>query len=581
MRAVWASLLALLAACGGDVTEIVVSIDSDLAVGTSLSSIEALVTSPSGAVQTATATVTDRADLPVTLVLVHDGGPTEPVRLSIRGLASGGVQAAVSRVVAFRRGERRRLSVFLPGACRGAACESGRSCDRGGACRDERARDCEYEGEGPCPAPDAGRPDAGVDAGPVTPDAGPPGEDGGTCPLTAVCGARDRVLPGDALHLRPCEDPRVVVRWSLSGPDPDALTDTGADEQRIRLTTPGVYEIAVETSGTCRVWARIEVVPFEPLSSADRPDEVRLGLTARVGAAFVSTEIGPYAVTREGWASVAPTLTGDLETVAAEVRAGSLLFATKAATTTLRRVALHPTLPTGELFDVPLPAPYDARDLAVPLADAGSGADGPVVFGTKQGIVVLSGDPATPTILAALPGWDPQRDVAVGRDAPGRGGIWGIRANRIRNARASADGGGLFARGAEVATTAGDAMAIEIDDRDDAAPRLFLCSADLGLEIFDVGGDLTELSALPEPVARDGTIECRDLAVSDDGDVWVAADLGLLRYDRDGDRVLEPDLAGVPGASIVFVAAAWDATGRQIWSLHQDGDVHVASAAAR
>jgi hypothetical protein len=157
--------------CGDDdgLTELVVVIDSDMAVPAELSLVHLRVVGPSG-----DAALDENVDLaapgapslPLTLSLTPGSDALSPVLLTATGTAQGGT---VERTVdtGFVRGERRMVAIWLLEACVGVTCPAGQTCGAGGVCAAAAVPPDSlppWTGD-----PDAGAPpDAGTDAEPAT-----------------------------------------------------------------------------------------------------------------------------------------------------------------------------------------------------------------------------------------------------------------------------------------------------------------------------------------------------------------------------------------------------------------------------
>lgn len=199
------SLTAALAACTADPpTELVVVVDTDLAVPAEAGAIEIEVLMPSERVETRSTVLTSRAVLPVTLGVVHREGPLGPVRLEARAMRAGSVVVRRSVSLTLVGGHSLLVWIVLSRECAGVDCPGG-TC-AAGACRDEALRPEEivdYNGTIPTLSVDGGQrsdagrlPDAGsafdADAPPDAPGEDAGDHDSGGCPNTdEVCNARD------------------------------------------------------------------------------------------------------------------------------------------------------------------------------------------------------------------------------------------------------------------------------------------------------------------------------------------------------------------------------------------------------
>jgi hypothetical protein len=177
-----ASVLAL--GCSSGLTELVVVVDSDLAVPGELQRVTLEVTGPSGdkALQDAAVDLATGGapTLPLTLSLTPGSGALEPVTVTAVGTGLAGV---VERTVVtgFVRGERRMVRLWLLRACLGVDCATGETCGDDGICVDATVRPEDLPPwTGTPPSIDGGTildaaADAAIDAGtdaPVGTDAG-------------------------------------------------------------------------------------------------------------------------------------------------------------------------------------------------------------------------------------------------------------------------------------------------------------------------------------------------------------------------------------------------------------------------
>jgi hypothetical protein len=134
------SLLAALAlpgcGCGGDVTQIVVVVDSDLVAPDEIARIEVHVEGPTMDAD-AVGSLGGCDDLPVTVALVPGSDAAGPIRIEAVGIGptAGGVSQAF--VTEFVPGESRMLRIELSRSCLTTDCPSGLTCANG-SCRSER-----------------------------------------------------------------------------------------------------------------------------------------------------------------------------------------------------------------------------------------------------------------------------------------------------------------------------------------------------------------------------------------------------------------------------------------------------------
>ncbi len=163
-----------LTACSTDLTELIVIVDTDLAVPAQLDEIVVTTQSATGGVKTAAASLADSTALPMTVGLRPGADTSATVMVYVRGRLAGTEQVVARVNTHFLPGERRVLRVDLTNACIGVVCTDSQTCSRG-ACV-PRAVDPatlpRFTGTAPGRRDDAGEADAGeADAGDV--DAGP------------------------------------------------------------------------------------------------------------------------------------------------------------------------------------------------------------------------------------------------------------------------------------------------------------------------------------------------------------------------------------------------------------------------
>jgi hypothetical protein len=136
----WPALVAVLAlGCGNDgLTELVVAVDSDLAVPGELQSVHLRVEGPTGDIavdQGVDLTAGGAPRMPLTLSLTPGSDALAPVVIVATGMGPGGtVQRRVE--TGFVRGERRVVPMPLLRACVGVTCPVGETCTAAGACVD-------------------------------------------------------------------------------------------------------------------------------------------------------------------------------------------------------------------------------------------------------------------------------------------------------------------------------------------------------------------------------------------------------------------------------------------------------------
>lgn len=142
-------LCALLAGCATPkLTEVVVRVDSDLAVGPVIDAIrieiDASALGAGPVSRTAHLFGAEAPPLPLGLGVVHGGGPLGPVRVAVVATLAEREVLRRTAVFHFVRGERRLLRLSLDSACLTKGCELDQTC-ADGECRDEQVSPAELE----------------------------------------------------------------------------------------------------------------------------------------------------------------------------------------------------------------------------------------------------------------------------------------------------------------------------------------------------------------------------------------------------------------------------------------------------
>lgn len=160
-----------LVGCGTERTEIVVVIDSDLAVPDELDAIRVQVTGPDGSTKNAGAMLgPGETPLPRTLGLVHEDGPLSPVRILVTGRSGDSDVIERRATTAFIEGRTLLLRMDLLRSCVAVVCDADQSC-LSGSCRSAEVDPGSLpEWQGQATRLDASTPP--VDAGSPEPDAG-------------------------------------------------------------------------------------------------------------------------------------------------------------------------------------------------------------------------------------------------------------------------------------------------------------------------------------------------------------------------------------------------------------------------
>ncbi len=183
--ALWGAIVVFVAGCAADLTEVVVVVESDLAVPTQLDEVVVEVEGAAARGQRAVASLVggDATRLPLTLGLRPGSAGAGPLTVRVAGLRASTEFVATRVRTRFVEGRRVLLRVVLRGACVGVTCETGTTC-REGACADELVDPATLPSfTGTIGAFDAG---PGVDLGTDVSDAG---EDGSARPPDAAIDA--------------------------------------------------------------------------------------------------------------------------------------------------------------------------------------------------------------------------------------------------------------------------------------------------------------------------------------------------------------------------------------------------------
>ena len=129
--------LALSPGCSGEqLTEIVLVVDTDASIPAQLDRIQIVVHAPGGAESlNSERPVGTPAALPLTLGLVHGGGPLGPLSVDVVGRGAAGTpMIETRRETWFVRGESRMLYVWLSESCAGVTCSDTRDTCIDGGC---------------------------------------------------------------------------------------------------------------------------------------------------------------------------------------------------------------------------------------------------------------------------------------------------------------------------------------------------------------------------------------------------------------------------------------------------------------
>lgn len=181
------AMSAVLLGCVSPATELVVVVDTDLPIPTSVNHVEVAVTGPDGMTQRESTDLTDRGRLPLTLGVSPASDALGPIGVTARAVLDGTTIVERHHVTTLVRGERRMLVMHLAARCIATTCPTGQTCTEQG-CRPEVTEPLPWTEVPPTLADagsDAGRPIDGGDAPstdtPLSPDAPPLCEDATDC----------------------------------------------------------------------------------------------------------------------------------------------------------------------------------------------------------------------------------------------------------------------------------------------------------------------------------------------------------------------------------------------------------------
>jgi hypothetical protein len=118
--------------CGADRTELVVVVDSDLAVPAAIDAVRLVVISPSGVERSEVVALEDSSSLPLILYLEPAGSRLEPVDVTATGLRSGSDVVERRLRTGFVRGQSRVVHLVLRRSCVGVSCGTDETCTERG-----------------------------------------------------------------------------------------------------------------------------------------------------------------------------------------------------------------------------------------------------------------------------------------------------------------------------------------------------------------------------------------------------------------------------------------------------------------
>jgi hypothetical protein len=165
------------AGCAPSATQLVVVVDTDMAIPGEIDEVRLEVTRPDGSSEVEMRGVATRMALPLSVGVIADGEVLGPIDVIATGYRDGVFVIDRTATVTLVRGETRVLSLFLLSNCRDVDCEEGETCGEGGTCRGEEIEDLPpFTGMLPSI-------DAGIDgASPMDASIDAPRTDGATMP---------------------------------------------------------------------------------------------------------------------------------------------------------------------------------------------------------------------------------------------------------------------------------------------------------------------------------------------------------------------------------------------------------------
>ncbi|MCC6876604.1 MAG: hypothetical protein IT378_20040 [Sandaracinaceae bacterium] len=236
-------------------TEVVVVVDSDLAIPTELDRVRVSVTGPSGEQRVSEGALASAAGLPATVGLVHRGGPLGDARVLVEGVRGTDTVVARRASFAWQPNQTLALRLDLLRACLSITCEPMETCGENG-CRLIAVAPDELAPYPPPPRRDASVPDAAVqddagrsDAGPVDASVSSDGsiEQDGGLPVCSALPAQCEVVP------RAC----VCSACTCSPQCSDDCEFACTMGSRCRIQGEGTTRIAGRCSAsTCEIAAR-------------------------------------------------------------------------------------------------------------------------------------------------------------------------------------------------------------------------------------------------------------------------------------------------------------------------------------
>lgn len=165
-------LVSLWLGCAQPLTELVVVVDTDYAVPDGLDAVVLEVEGPEAA-EPPVRVLLAEVGLPITLGLVHRGGPLGPLRVTAVGERGGVARVRRQARTSFLPHERRELRLLLLRGCEDARCAGDTTCVPGGCAGIDVDPTTLPPFDGNAARSDVGPGDGGLADAPTAPDTGP------------------------------------------------------------------------------------------------------------------------------------------------------------------------------------------------------------------------------------------------------------------------------------------------------------------------------------------------------------------------------------------------------------------------
>ncbi len=135
------SMSSLVWGCAPAATQLVVVVDTDMAIPGELDEVRLQVTRPDGTSEVEMRGLGSRMSLPLSVGVIAEGDVLGPIDVIATGYRDGDFVIDRTATVTLVQGETRVLSLFLLANCRDVECDEGETCGEGGTCRGEEIED--------------------------------------------------------------------------------------------------------------------------------------------------------------------------------------------------------------------------------------------------------------------------------------------------------------------------------------------------------------------------------------------------------------------------------------------------------